>query len=165
MLHTLRTRAGSKPADEPAELLLACHGRLRHFSATAVALATRLDLDEKQIDEACGELVRYFRVALPLHEADEEVTLAPRLEPLMTDAGALDRMRRQHVAIHDTLDVLLPQWDARDVRATSEPAHVLAALLDAHLTLEETVIFPCLSQIPAPDRKRLFEEMRARRSF
>jgi hypothetical protein len=165
MLVSIRKSPRETPTDEPADLLLACHARLRHFSATAVALATRSDLDEKQIDDASNELVRYFRVALPLHEADEEVTLAPHLEPLVEAAAALETMHRQHVAIHAKLDVLLPLWEARKRHESTAAAHELASLLDDHLALEESRIFPCIAKLPAPTRKHLFEEMRSRRTL
>lgn len=165
MLHSLRTRPRETPTDEPADFLLACHARMRQFAATAIALATRADLDRKQIDEACDELLRYFRVALPLHEADEEVTLAPALSSLAMDAEPLERMRKQHVAIHEILDALIPLWESRKREASAAHARKLAAMLDEHLTLEETVIFPRVAQLPALDRKRLFEEMRSRRTF
>jgi len=165
MLISIRTSPRETPSDEPADFLLACHARLRHFSATAIALATRSDLDEEQIDDACDELVRYFRVALPLHEADEEVTLAPSLEPLVAAADVLEKMRRQHVVIHETLDVLLPLWEAREQRASEPAARRLAALLDEHLALEESELFPCIARLSSPERKRLFFEMRGRRAF
>ena len=165
MLHSIRTRPQPPPSEEPVDLLLACHGRLRQFSTLALAVATRADLSAEQVKDACDELARYFRLALPLHEADEEVTLAPALAPLMKDAEALDRMRDQHAMLHETLAVLLPLWDARAREKTLVPARKLAAILDVHLALEEATIFPLVAEVPAPERKRLFEEMRRRRAL
>ena len=165
MLHSIRTKPRAAPSHEPVDMLLDCHARLRHFSAMASALATRTDLDEKQIEDACTELVRYFEVALPLHEADEERTLAPALEPLAADAEALERMRSQHAAIHETLDALIPLWKSRRREETAGGARELAALLEDHLALEESVIFPLVAKLAAAERERLGAEMRARRAF
>jgi hemerythrin-like domain-containing protein len=146
---------------------------LRHFSALSLALATRADIDEEQIRDASHRLLRYFRVALPLHEADEEETLAPALAAVMTpeQAGAVEAMRDQHGLLHDVLAELFPHWERAqrapasiDRAAIAPHARRLAAILDVHLALEETVIFPIASAIPEPERKRLWAQMRGRRS-
>ena len=160
------------PTEEPVDLLLACHGRLRHFSELSLALATRTDIDEEQIRDASHRLLRYFEVALPLHEADEESTIAPALAAVVPPArAALEQMRDQHVLLHDVLAELFPLWR----RAEREPASIdrdalgpharrLAAILDVHLALEETTIFPMVKSIPEVERKRLWAEMRGRRT-
>jgi len=174
MLHTIRTSRDLPPAiQDPVDLLLACHARLRHFSELSLALATRTDLDDAQVRDASHRLLRYFRVALPLHEADEEETLAPALAPVMTPelADAALQMRDQHRLLHDVLAELLPQWSLAEAepglvdRAAMAPhARRLAAILDVHLALEETTIFPTARSLPDRERARLFAEMRARRS-
>ena len=174
MLHTIRTSRHVPPAtEEPVDLLLACHAKLRHFSELSLALATRGDIDDDQIRDAGHRLLRYFSVALPLHEADEEETLAPALADVMTphQAEAIEHMCDQHRLLHDALAELFPCWE----RAEREPSTIdraamlpharkLAAILDVHLALEELVIFPIVQVIPEPERRRLFIEMRARRS-
>jgi hemerythrin-like domain-containing protein len=162
VLHSIRTR-GSAPAapEEPIELLLACHARLRHFSALALALATRRDLADAQVEDACVELLRYFRVALPLHEADEEESLAPALEPFVTD-GVLVRMHEEHMIIHEALDELFPTWERRT--SALAPTEELSRVLDVHLALEESSIFPLLEALPELERKRILAEIQARRA-
>src|SRR6185503_8552211 len=120
MLHTIRTRPDQAPStDEPTELLLACHGRLRHFSELSHALASRQDLEDPLVVDAARRLSRYFRLALPLHEADEERTLAPVLLERATpeQADAMESMRDQHGLLHDVLAELFPLWE----RAEAEP--------------------------------------------
>jgi len=174
MLHTIRTSGHAPPAtEEPIDLLLACHAKLRHFSELSLALATRGDIDDEQIRDAGHRLFRYFTVALPLHEADEEETLAPALadEATTEQADAIEHMRDQHRLIHDALAELLPQWErvsrtpsAIDRAAMLPHARKLAAILDVHLALEELVIFPMAQALPEAERRRLFMEMRGRRS-
>jgi hemerythrin-like domain-containing protein len=173
MLHTIRTsRHLPPPTEDPIDLLLSCHGRLRHFSELSLALATRLDIDDEQLRDACHRLLRYFRVALPLHEADEEETLAPALAMASSEqSGAIAAMRDQHHLLHEVLEALFPLWeaalrspDAIDRAAIAPHARRLAAILDVHLALEETVIFPLAKAIPEAERRRLWVEMRARRT-
>ena len=172
MFHTIRTRPAAPPTDEPTELLLACHGRLRQFSVLSHALASRNDLDDALVVDAAQRLLRYFRLALPLHEEDEEQSLVPLLALRATpeQVDAMERMREEHRVVHELLAELFPHWD----RATSEPRALdrgatlphalrLATVLDAHLGLEERVVFPMVAALTQPERKRLVDEMRARR--
>jgi len=174
MLHSIRT-SRERPTlnEEPLDLLVACHARLRHFSALALALATRKDLEPEQIVDASHRLLRYFKVALPLHEADEEQTLTPALTAIAPPAvlTALERMWDQHELLHDILDDLFPSWEAMerdpksiDASVTAPHARRLATVLDVHLELEEATIFPLSMQLPDAERKRIFFEMRGRRT-
>jgi hemerythrin-like domain-containing protein len=172
MLHTIRTGPLAAAVDEPIDLLLACHARLRYFSELSLVLATRTDLPAEDAADAGARLLRYFRVALPLHEADEEQTVAPAL--LSTAArslveDALGTMKAQHTQLHEVLASLLPAWE----RVEAEPASIrpaladarsLASLLDAHLALEEHTIFPSMSAIDPAVRRPLLGAMRARRT-
>jgi hemerythrin-like domain-containing protein len=175
MLHSIRTGPAAPAAEEPLELLLACHARLRHFSELSLVLATRQDLPREDAADASTRLVRYFRLALPLHEADEEKTVAPAL--LATPAralveDALGAMTAQHAELHEVLASLLPAWEQLETGSGAElpglpalsDARRLASLLDAHLALEEHTIFPNLSAVDPAARKRLLGEMRARRT-
>lgn len=174
MLHTIRT--GPDPHGghrEPTNLLLACHARLRNFSQLSLALVTRSDLQPDQVVDATHRLLRYFHVALPLHEADEEQTIAPAIAPFSSavHVEAVDRMRSDHQTIHGVLDALFPMWDraerdpgALDARGLEPHARRLAATLDVHLALEESTIFPLIGKIEEAPRKRMFDEMRGRRT-
>ena len=174
MLHQIRTRPDlPHSSNEPVELLLACHARLRHFSELALALASRSDLEHAQVVDASHRLVRYFRVALPLHEADEEQTLTPALVELATreQIDALGQMRDQHGLLHDVLAELFPLWELAETEPGKLVGNValphalrLMAVLDVHLQLEETIIFPLIASIEPAQRKRLLDEMRGRRS-
>jgi len=154
-------------------MLVTCHARLRHFSELALALATRKDLENAQIVDASHRLLRYFRVALPLHEADEEQSLKPALVALATpeQRDAMEAMCDQHGLLHDVLAELFPKWETMEAEpgkidgaVTAPQARRLAAVLDVHLALEESTIFPMTKHLLDAERKRLFGEMRGRRS-
>ena len=166
MLHSIRT-SRERPTlnEEPLDLLVACHARLRHFSALALALATRKDLEPEQIVDASHRLLRYFKVALPLHEADEEesVTKAVRAIATAAEIAALEQMRNQHELLHDVLAELFPRWRKMEPSGTEAHARRLASVLEMHLDLEEKTIFPMLARLPDAERKRVASEFRARR--
>ena len=157
-------------------MLGACHDRLRYFSELATLLASRLDASAEDVSDAARRLRTYFTVALPLHEADEELSLAPRLLASSNGASvaeALGLMNEQHGLLHVVLDELVPSW----TRLESEPSVIesiatrlagesrrLAVVLEVHLALEETTIFPWLEALPLPERDGMLDEIRARRT-
>ena len=170
---------GSPPppsdAPEALRLLLDCHVRIRRFAAMAVRLARTLDAPAGQRADAAAQLQRYFRIALPLHVADEEESLAPRLRALQGDererlGPALREMSRQHVDIEARLARVLPAWqqveESGGVHAGPSEGEALALcdLLLRHLALEETELFPLLARsVPAAEGEAFVQELRARR--
>lgn len=119
---------------------------------------------------------RYFSVALPLHSADEDESMAPRLVAADVPeelAEAIRVMSAQHADIDALLGRLLPLWD----RLQQAPASLdeirqplasytarLDALWDMHLTLEEEYIFPRAAlALDQAAREAIVGEMRARR--
>lgn len=156
------------------QLLLDCHERIRTFSALAVRVARLPDVPPSERAEAAARVERYFTVGLPLHVEDEEHSLAPRLR----EAGlppealqALDEMTRQHERIEALLATLLPTW--RELCEAPERYGMLAARLEeseplakleAHLQLEERVLFPVArARLSRESVEALASEMRARR--
>lgn len=173
----LDTQAPVADAEDPLVLLQECHARIRHFSQLALVLARAQGKPEAQVADAARQVARYFRVSLPLHAADEDEGLAPRLRAVGVPATveqALAEMERQHVELETLLAEVMPGWErvAEDPRAlvvhagTLERQAVrLAALFEAHLHLEETVLFPAARLMLGPgQRKSLAREMRARRA-
>ncbi|HEU5061001.1 MAG TPA: hemerythrin domain-containing protein, partial [Kofleriaceae bacterium] len=83
---------------DPVDALLACHDRIRTFVALAGRAAAGAGAPG-EIAEACRRIERYFREAMPLHVADEEESILPRLRGR---EAALDRalaeMHEQHSA-------------------------------------------------------------------
>lgn len=154
-------------------LLGACHTRIRRFARLAYDVGDRLELKALEVRDAVVRCERYFVEALPLHVRDEEDSLVPRLRGLdpVVDA-ALAEMSAQHVAHGPVLAELLdacravheaPEAALHRVRL-ARVARALGAEFEAHLALEESVIFPAIDRLLAPAaRDEVVAELRARR--
>jgi hypothetical protein len=155
--------------DEPGDALRACHERIRKFLAMAVRLASDEAAPVDDVWAAAGAVARYFDDALPLHERDEDESIAPRL----TGVPEVATMRAEHVAMRADVLALIAACEelasrplARDA-VRPELARVLAALapaMDAHLAAEERAIFPALDALPDGERAAIKAEMVGRRS-
>jgi len=173
---TLGRRASSGPTDDPTVLLGDCHARIRHQCATASRLVTAEAPTDDQVREAAAEVHRYFTLALPLHEADEETDLDPMLRahaPRKEIIDALDRIVADHRALEAMLADLLAGWHelstapAARRRVTTTIAQATSALstrFDEHLALEETLVFPAIRALPEAERLRLRDAIRDRRA-
>lgn len=162
--------------DSLMELLLACHERIRRFTAIAVALtddgaATRAPAE---IADGADAVRRYLALALPLHVADENESLLPRMvahAPATT--AALERMRDEHAQherlIRDVADrcaaiAAAPAELATLGPALRAPALELQAALALHLEEEERDIFPAIPSLPGEVQSTIVAELRARRT-
>lgn len=176
MFVQLRTQPAAEPHRGDAfQLFLDCHERLRRFSALAVKLARLPDVPPSERAEAAARVERYFTLGLPLHVEDEEHSLAPRMRGagLSPEAlQALDEMTRQHEEIEALLATLLPTWrelgEAPErygaLLGRLEGGEALAKLLEAHLQLEERVLFPeARARLSQESVEALAAEVRARR--
>lgn len=166
-----------KPAAEntAVELLVGCHQRIKHFTSVATKLAHAQAATHDEIRSAAESVYRYYSVSLPLHEADEEDSLRPRLDKIPDDRvhHALTAMHDQHMAIDDLLERLLPllQMVANNPATLAEAGaemcsitKALSEMFAAHLQMEEEVIFPAIdAQLTEQDRDDLTREMRERR--
>jgi hemerythrin-like domain-containing protein len=164
-------RPQAEPAADLVGMLLACHERIRQFTAMAVRLAAATEASPTERAEAAIAVRRYFSVALPLHVRDEEESLAPRL--LRSGlAGELARMAAQHARIERLLAELEPLWE-ETARNPAErelldrqvaPARELEHLLASHLDLEEASILPAARRLLPAVQSTIAAEMRARRA-
>jgi iron-sulfur cluster repair protein YtfE (RIC family) len=168
---------GKRPAsnsDHPADILLACHARIRGFMATARAIATRDDATADALRESARAVVRYFRVALPRHSADEDESIAPRMkgrDPGVDEVFAT--VSAEHRGLEATLATMCELLDAIAQNPAGRVTHrdALLALLDEldarwvrHLGLEESVLIPAMRQLATADLDSIRAEMRARRA-
>jgi iron-sulfur cluster repair protein YtfE (RIC family) len=160
----------------PREMLQDCHARIRHFSQLSRTLAEAGSASPTQVAEAAESVFRYFKYALPLHEADENETLYPRLRdlaPLGTPlSDAARAMVEQHHAIDELVGELLslcdslrqqPQRLPTLARSLQQVSVALERVFAAHLHMEETVIFPAITELPAAEREAMAREMQQRR--
>jgi hemerythrin-like domain-containing protein len=164
---------GSKRSGDLVDLLLECHGRIRSFLALAHAAGSREGVPAAEVAEACARVERYFTEALPLHVADEDESILPRLRGADPEVDrALETMHAQHLEHEPLLAALLgaaaalregPADPARRA-ALAEIATTLEHELGLHLTLEETVILPAIRRLlSAAAQAEIVEELRARR--
>jgi len=161
--------------EDAVDLLIGCHQRIRHFTAVAVKLAHAQDATSDDVRQAAEGVHRYYGVALPLHEADEDQTLEPRLRPAADERvrHALLSMGDQHQAIDELLERLLPLLVL--VKNNPDALHdaggemcsitkALDEIFRAHLQMEEEVIFPAIrSVLPESVREEILREMQERR--
>ena len=183
--------AAPPPRDETVQdALLGCHMRIRHFTEMACKLAHAHEADAEQIQRAAAEVHRYFTVALPLHEADENMSLHPRLirvlghEKSATDSietallrklggPAADAMVEQHESIDQLVERLVPlcmilRSQPAKLDELSQELHEISAALQeiftAHLALEEKTVFPAMERFLSVDElAEIRREMRERR--
>ena len=165
---------GTRPAStDLVDLLRACHERIRRFTQLAARLAAAHEPPAAEVADLAGQIRRYFTISFPLHVADEDEHLAPRLAGQSAEVdAALARMHAEHGAHAAPVARLVALCDD----LVREPSHLaaraaelaaVAAELDAafapHLALEERVVFPALAQLPAADRAALRDALRERR--
>jgi hemerythrin-like domain-containing protein len=169
--------ADTSAAATPLEMLLGCHSHIRHFMQLSRTLAAAEGVPSEEVADAAAAIFRYFSVALPLHEADENETLFPRIYAALPQGGlvreAAETMVEQHKAIDELAAEMLSLCSALDFNPSRLPAlarrlmHVACALdqiFTAHLMLEETVIFPAMHELLSPAQlKEMAREMNERR--
>jgi len=177
VMHLNEILVGREAAAASApELLLACHAHIRHFVQLGQTLATIRVVSIEEVVESSRALFRYFHDALPLHEADENESLYPRLLPLprwnlVREAG--EAMLEQHRAVNELVAELLPICEIlkREPERLAvlcghlqQVTHALGQVFAAHLNLEESVIFPALPELLTPEQMdAMLREMQARR--
>ncbi len=155
------------------DLLLDCHDRIRKFTTMARDLAAARGARLEAIREAAAQVRRYFIESLPLHMADEEKQILPRLIGMNAELDrALAAMEADHMA-HEPLVRRLVELcsvlvaDPRQIAAVATELHAVAMQLTTeffvHLEREERVIFPALRRLPSDERTAIRTAMRARR--
>lgn len=173
-------KLGTAPAVEcdAVDMLLACHQRIRNFTEIAVRLAEATGAALPEIANAAESVHRYYSIALPLHEADENDSVYPRLRRNLTDASereSLQAMVDQHGPIDAVVARLVPRW--ADVKTNPERLASQAAELRAdaarlqelwreHLALEEEIVFPLVrARLTPDDLNAVHAEMKQRRGI
>jgi iron-sulfur cluster repair protein YtfE (RIC family) len=175
MLNQISPLTSKPKAEDALDLLVGCHQRIRHFTGVAIKLAHAQGATAAELTQAAAGVYRYYTVSLPLHEADEEETLRPRLDGLADEKlhHALLAMNDQHQAIDELLERLLPllvmvQNNPQTIHAAGAEMCSITKALDemfrAHLQLEEEVIFPAIrGSLSADARSEMLREMQQRR--
>ena len=167
-------RRGALAPDDAAGMLLACHARIRRSLEVAERLAEVEGAPPEQVADAASGIRRYFEEALPLHAADEDESVGPRLGGVSPELdAALDRMAREHAEHRPHVERLVAPCRAlaRDGAALGALRGELAAaaaalrpLLAVHLEAEEATVIPAVRALPAEAREAIVRELRARRA-
>lgn len=167
--------------DRPIELLMDCHRRVERFLEVLLSLAT--DHGDRPLDgehrEALETALNYFRGAAPMHTADEEQSLFPR----MRDSGdpdaraAADRLAQLESDHHDAdarharVDALGRRWLAcgqlsgRDADELLAHLRALAMLYAEHIRAEDEEIFPLAARtLNGEQLREVGHEMARRRA-
>ncbi|MFT3711819.1 MAG: hemerythrin domain-containing protein [Archangium sp.] len=154
------------------EVLLEAHVETRQIISLASALSSRsATADSRETAQHISDFVEWM---LPLHCADEERSLVPRLEGKnATVDSALKRMQLQHSTLEAPLTRLrlICRMIARDVNRLhalrfelSNAADDVQRRLDEHQAFEESAVFPALKKLLYVDElESIADEMRARR--
>ena len=162
-------------SDTPAAVAFALeeHGLLRHFLGVVRALARGEEHSRQDLLDACDGAIRYFTESFPLLIADEDASIARRLEgcdPALDEA--IHAMREEHEALAPALGALVTQLAL--VRAEPESAQHRAELLrlamslsvavEHHLQAEERGVLAALAErVPPSEQATILAELRARR--
>jgi hypothetical protein len=177
MFTSIRLQQPAGQAKGAVDLLQDCHGRIRHFTGVAVRLCEAVQPEAGQVRDAAKAVYRYYSIALPLHEEDENLSTYPRLFAAVPKghlAQALDDMVAQHGEIDALVAELIPLWGELQehperldaLRAAMEPrVRRLQQLWTTHLALEEETIFPAMRQFLGADTlSEILGEMKQRRN-
>lgn len=165
----------SSESSDVVDLLLACHDRIRFFIDLALRIAAASGVSDDEIRDASARVARYFSESFPLHVADEEESVIPRLtgHDSVVDR-TLDAMHREHAGHEQDVALLLktcvtlkdnPEELSRLRPTLHDAAFRLAAELNAHLAEEERIVMPAIrSLLSEEERATLLTELRARRA-
>lgn len=157
--------------DDPIELLVACHDKVRRFAGLTLRLRDHLAAKgvDQQAQEAAQSILRYFNVAAPLHHDDEELDLFPALRQLAI--AELDRHMAELEAEHTELASLwqsLSAWLTATAAGQPHPepdgVDAFAQRYQAHAQREEDAVYPFAARLTAEQTGRISAAMVARRT-
>ena len=159
MKGTIDFRTPQAGFDQPVEMWLACHERVKRFAALLGRLADHLRRQgaDEDAEVTAASIRRYFNEAAPRHHEDEEVDMFPRLrERLDPDADkvvldVLDQVEADHLemaGVWKSLDAELSKLSRgapADLR--QETIDRFATMYHHHIDAEERVLLPALKRV------------------
>jgi hemerythrin-like domain-containing protein len=127
-----------------------------------------------EVRDVSTRVARYFSESLPLHVADEEESILPRLSGRQPTLDAvLQTMHSQHAEHKPLLESLLDICDTLKASPEQLPhlrqslhdvASKLRECFNAHLSDDENIVLPAIrSLLSAEERETLVTELRERR--
>lgn len=164
--------------DQPVEMWLACHERVRRFALLMGRLAEHLRErgpdDDAQV--TATSIRRYFNEAAPRHHEDEEVDMFPRLrerlsaQELSSVGPIIDQVEADHLEMAGLwmrLDATLAEIQ-HGRTAAFEAALIdrFATLYHHHIDAEERVLLPAMKRaFGKPDWQAIGRAMADRRGL
>ena len=155
--------------DQPFEMLLACHDRVRRSLALLLRLQAHVARQgaDAEARDAARDVLRYFDLAGPKHHEDEERHVLPRLREA-GQAALAQRLADEHADMNRQWAALRPallafqQGQAALLEAGACQAY--ASLYTAHMQAEEDQAFPLATTGLSPVAEAAMgDEMAARR--
>jgi hemerythrin-like domain-containing protein len=167
--------------DEPLGLMGDCHRRVEKFLDQLLAVAEACGGEElsPREREALATGLRYFQQAAPLHTADEEASLFPRLraQGALSDEvrDAMARLESDHDKAdtgHAEVEELGQRWlndgtlSPDDAERLTQRLRELRAFYTEHIALEDNYLFPLAAQVLGEaEIENVGREMAARRGI
>ena len=171
--------------DNPLGLLSDCHRRVERFLEQIIRVCEtwRGGVLQETQREALEVALRYFRQAAPLHTADEETSLFPRLRACAQSGdiaaqqalAVIERLEADHDVAdvqHAVIDELGTRWldrstlEAPEAAQLEAQARALRAFYAAHIAVEDNELFPLAGKVLAHDAVEIVgREMAARRGL
>ena len=141
--------------------------RLGRLEETARDIEAAAGLEESHLARL-GDVLAFLHTAIPIHSADEEQSLFPRLRAAMKAAPGttpMDCMEQEHVQHRAQLQRLERAIVKRDAGAAARAARAIVTDYRSHIGREEDVLFPWARGVLARPAvvAQMTAEMRARR--
>ena len=165
---------------QPISMLYDCHKRIERFLDTLLTISRsrRGEALDEHHRSAVSAALHYFEQGAPLHTADEEESLFPRLRSSTANEAArlgkclseLEIEHRDKERRHGIVQRLATTW-LEGSRLSTEDAQVLRNELERleltyrrHIRTEEDRVFPVAAKVlPQEDLQAIASEMKARR--
>ena len=167
---------------DPITMLHECHRRIEHFLDALMTISRRQQggtLDERH-RSALSSALRYFDQAAPLHTADEEESLFPRLRKSTAEEAVLlgeylselEVEHRDKEQRHGIVHRLGTTW-LEEGSLSIEEAQMLVNELERleltyrrHICGEEERVFPvAINLLPQEELRAIGSEMKVRRGL
>ena len=158
---------GAKPDsgfDDPIGMLKDCHRRIEHFLGILCVVVERAKGRGLSGEEAAAiqAALHYFRLGGQRHNADEEESLFPRMREQcaadeLKEIGALEHDHRRADQLHAEAERLYSAWIADGSLSPADGDALLSAttqlrqLYEAHIKIEEQIVFPRASESLNPE--------------
>ncbi|GGY15697.1 hemerythrin domain-containing protein [Paludibacterium paludis] len=156
--------------DEPLEMLLACHDKIRRFCDQLDKLPPYIDENgvNETAKQAIDGVIRYFDQAGPSHHADEEEELFPILLARVPSAAPkLEQLSAEHGYLHSCWNAIRDDLAALRNGDSSVISRIeiqeFVRLYREHAAIEEAWLIPTADAVLTPTEKRLAGEHMAQR--